>query len=132
MKHKHLIVRAEVADPPTKDETLNGDLTQDFVDLVKLINMKIMAGPLAYYCEVEGNRGATAFCIIETSHIALHSWDEDDPALIQLDVYSCADFEPEQVFKWFELFKPIKVEYKFLNRERGLVNIRRRGKRKKT
>ena len=37
-----------------------------------------------------GNRGVTAFAIIETSHIAMHIWDEPNPALVQLDVYTCA------------------------------------------
>ena len=31
--------------------------------------------------------------IIETSHIAMHIWDEPKPALMQFDVYSCGEFD---------------------------------------
>jgi len=38
-----------------------------------------------------GNQGLTSVTIIETSHIAVHVWDEVSPALMQMDVYSCAE-----------------------------------------
>ena len=63
--------------------------------------------------------------IIETSHIAFHSWDESLPAVIQLDIYSCKDFEPEHIFKELEVFKIEKLEYKFLDRENNFKNIER-------
>ena len=70
-----------------------------------------------------GNRGLTCVGIIETSHIALHCWDEDDPGLFQLDVYSCKDFDPMAVVEHFGCFEPVKVEYKFLDREFELVEL---------
>ena len=61
--------------------------------------------------------------IIETSHIALHCWDETDPGLLQLDVYTCGDLPTDIIFEEIKQFDPTKVEYKYLNRERGLTEI---------
>ena len=119
--HKHLIVRAEVNNPPKDVDKLTVWL-RDFIDS---INMKIMLGPYVAYCNNEGNRGITGIAVIETSHIALHVWDEPSPALVQLDVYSCADFDPYKIAdKVKEDFDVVKIDYKFLNRETGLKPIR--------
>ena len=93
LEHKHIIIRAEVSEPIT-----NRNKAIKFLNrIIKAIDMKAMYGPTATYCKMPGNRGVTAFAIIETSHIALHIWDEVNPALVQLDVYSCSDFEPKKV-----------------------------------
>jgi S-adenosylmethionine/arginine decarboxylase-like enzyme len=119
--HKHLIVRAEVNNPPKDVDKLTVWL-KDFIDS---INMKIMLGPYVAYCNNEGNRGITGIAVIETSHIAIHVWDEPSPALVQLDVYSCADFDPYKIAdKVKEDFDVVKIDYKFLNRETGLKPIR--------
>ena len=55
LKHKHLLVRAEVLDPP-KDLKMMRKWTKN---LIKDIDMKILAGPYAKYCDVKGNRGLT-------------------------------------------------------------------------
>ena len=66
----------------------------------------------------------TSVTIIETSHIALHTWDEVTPALLQLDVYSCADFDPNIIFELVnEEFDAVKIEKKFINREHGLEEV---------
>jgi S-adenosylmethionine/arginine decarboxylase-like enzyme len=86
--------------------------------------MKLLAGPYTTYVNEKGNKGMTSVAIIETSHIALHIWDESNPGLMQLDVYSCADFLPNDVFNQVNLmFKTIKMEYKFLDREKELVEV---------
>jgi len=119
--HKHLILRAEVNNPPKDVERL----TQWFKEFIESINMKIMMGPYVAYCDKPGNRGITAISVIETSHIAMHVWDEPVPAMMQLDVYSCAEFNPylisEKLKKDFDV---TKLDYKFLNRETGLKPIR--------
>jgi S-adenosylmethionine/arginine decarboxylase-like enzyme len=51
--------------------------------------MKILQGPFASYVTQEGNRGLTCVVMIETSHIALHVWDEEEPAFVQFDLYTC-------------------------------------------
>ena len=116
--HKHVIIRAEVLNPPT-DETTASKQLQILIDR---IGMKVLMGPFAKYVEMKGNRGLTVATIIETSHIVLHSWDETDPALIQLDVYTCGAFDPRTVFEWVEeYYNPVKMEYKYLDREYALT-----------
>ena len=119
--HKHLIVRAEVNNPPKDVDKL----TEWLKDFIASINMKIMLGPYVAYCNNEGNRGITGVAVIETSHIAIHVWDEPVPALMQLDVYSCAEFNPYLIAdKLKKDFEVVRMDYKFLNRDTGLKPIR--------
>jgi S-adenosylmethionine/arginine decarboxylase-like enzyme len=62
----------------------------------------------------------TAVTIIETSHIAMHVWDEVDPALMQLDVYTCSTLDIEDVFEALKEFDPMMIEYKYIDREHDL------------
>ena len=119
LKHKHIIIRAEVSDPITKRNKAIKFLNK----IIKAIGMKAMYGPTATYCKMPGNRGVTAFAIIETSHVALHIWDEVNPGLVQLDVYSCSDFEPKKVLDILQELKPTKVEHKYLDREKGFKEL---------
>ena len=121
-KHKHLIVRADIGWTP-KEEDLNK--VSDWIrSLIKRIQMKLLAGPYTTYVIEKGNKGMTSVAIIETSHIALHIWDEINPGLMQLDVYSCADLSPKDVFDEVEkMFDTKKIEYKFLDREKELVEV---------
>ena len=122
-KHKHLIVRADISWCPKEDDL---NKISDWIrSLIKKIDMKLLAGPYTTYVNEKGNKGMTSVAIIETSHIALHIWDETNPGLLQLDVYSCADFNPQDIFDVVnELFKTIKMEYKFLDRENELLEIK--------
>jgi S-adenosylmethionine/arginine decarboxylase-like enzyme len=86
--------------------------------------MKLLAGPYTTYVSDLGNKGMTSVAIIETSHIALHIWDETNPGLMQLDVYSCADFNPQDIFDEVDrVFNTVKMEYKFLDREKELLEV---------
>ena len=119
LKHKHLIVRATVNKP-----IVNKGKARSFLrSLIKKINMKELYGPVASYCKMEGNRGITAFAIIETSHIAMHIWDESNPSLVQLDVYSCSDFDPITVFDHLSIMEPVKKDFKFLDRENEFIQV---------
>jgi S-adenosylmethionine/arginine decarboxylase-like enzyme len=118
--HRHLIVRAETKKTPTDRAWTHGWLQQ----LVGKIGMKICQGPITSYIDVPGNRGITGVVIIETSHIALHIWDEPDPGLIQLDVYTCGPFDPQIIFEELKAFDPVKVEYKYLDREHELKEVK--------
>lgn len=117
--HKHLIIRAEVTRPVTVEEIAIDWMSR----LINKIGMKIMMGPFAKYLDVEGNRGLTAVAIIETSHIALHVWDEDKPALLQLDVYTCGPLDPYDVVEALREFHPVKIEMKYLDRESKLIDL---------
>ena len=117
--HKHLIIRAEVTTPPTDEKFI----VEWMKKLIDSIGMKVLMGPYAKYLDVVGNRGLTAVAIIETSHIALHVWDEDSPSLMQLDVYTCGPLEPQLVVDAIQEFNPIKVEMKYLDRENNLTEL---------
>ena len=118
--HKHLIVRAETINPPMNEEFLTTWL-QDFI---KYINMKVLMGPYVIYHDVPGNRGITGAAIIETSHIVMHVWDEPSPALMQFDVYSCGEFDAEQICRLIQRdFEITKIDYKFLDRENDLTDV---------
>ena len=92
--------------------------------LITDIDMKILGGPYLKYCDNIGNRGLTAVTIIETSHIAMHVWDEDNPALVQLDVYSCKDLDVEIVFSYLYKFKPVRMSYRYFDRETNFKLIK--------
>ena len=122
-QHKHLIVRADIGWCP-QEEDLN-KISDWIRSLIKKIDMKLLAGPYTTYVNEKDNKGMTSVAIIETSHIALHIWDEVSPGLMQLDVYSCANFNPPDVFdKINALFQTIKMEYQFLDREKELVEVK--------
>ena len=115
-QHKHLIIRAEVNDPIKSEKECKKWLR----NLIKVIEMKIIKGPYASYVSKEGNRGITGVVMIETSHAAIHVWDEVNPALVQFDVYSCADFLIQDVLFQFKEMNPSKIEWKFMDRSEGL------------
>ena len=118
--HKHLIVRAEAKNPPMDEATL----TEWFKKFIDEIGMKVMMGPYVKYSHMIGNRGITGAAIIETSHIVMHVWDEPEPALLQFDVYSCGEFDPETICNKIKKdFNTTKIEYKFLDREHDLQEI---------
>ena len=117
--HKHVIIRAEVLNPPTDEKLVSNSVKT----LIELIGMKLLMGPYAKYVDMPGNRGLTVASIIETSHIVMHTWDECDPAMIQLDVYTCGPFDPNIVFTWLEQYKPTKIDYKYIDREFDLHEI---------
>jgi S-adenosylmethionine/arginine decarboxylase-like enzyme len=118
--HKHLIVRAEAVSPPMDEEFLRCWLEK----FIEEIGMKVMMGPYVKYSNMVGNRGITGAAIIETSHIVMHVWDEPDPALLQFDVYSCGEFDPETICNKIKKdFNTTKIEYKFLDREHDLKEL---------
>ena len=110
--HKHLIIRAEVNHPPLTEKYIRLWLRK----LVKKIDMKIIKGPYASYVQKEGNRGVTGVVMIETSHIAIHVWDEERPALVQCDVYSCAEFSSNMVLAEFLPMDVVKIDHILLDR----------------
>ena len=118
-KHKHLIIRAEV-NRPLKGEK---ETKQWLRKLVKKIDMKIIKGPFAGYVTKEGNRGITGVVMIETSHIAIHVWDEILPALVQCDVYSCAEFSSNEVLAEFIDMEVVKMDHIMLDRADEIKTI---------
>ncbi len=111
-KHKHLIIRAEVKRPITSEKEIKKWLR----NVVKKIDMNIIKGPYVSYVSKEGNKGVTGVVMIETSHIAMHVWDEDRPALVQCDVYSCAEFSSNEVLAEFLSMDVVKIDHVLLDR----------------
>ena len=118
-QHKHLIIRAEVNRPPKSEKEIKKWLRK----IVNKIDMKIIKGPYASYVTKEGNRGVTGVVMIETSHIAIHVWDETTPALIQCDVYSCAEFSSNEVLAEFLDMEVIKINHILLDRANEIKTI---------
>ena len=116
LEHKHLIIRAEVTHPP-KDTT---KMEAWMSNMVAAIGMKELAAPRAIYSDMVGNRGITCDVILNTSHACVHTWDEVDPGIFMLDVYTCGALDPEIIFDLLDEFGPTKIEYMYLDREHGL------------
>ena len=112
MEHKHIIIRAEVNKPPQDIRKVKKWLRK----LVKAIGMRPLGRPTAVYVDTENNKGITAVQCIETSHIALHCWDEVFPAIVQLDVYTCSSLDKEIVLLFLDDFEPVKVDYAMIDR----------------
>lgn len=121
IKHKHCIIRAEIGSPPMQKDVEY--VKQWFKELIEEIGMNILTGPFVEYLDKEGNRGMTGVCIIETSHIAMHIWDETNPGLMQLDVYTCGDLDVNKIFFKLKPFSPLKIEFKYLDRESNLKEV---------
>ena len=117
--HKHLIIRAEVKSPIATEKGIRKWLK----NLVNKIDMKIIKGPYAAYVTKEGNCGVTGVVMIETSHIAIHIWDEERPSLVQCDVYSCAEFSTPEVLVQFNMMEVVKIDYLLLNRAEVFLQI---------
>lgn len=95
----------------------------DFLtNLVNRIDMKIIKGPFASYVDKDGNKGLTAIVMIETSHIAFHIWDEEDPGTLQFDLYTCGSLNKDEVITALkEGFNIVSMDYRLYDREVGFV-----------
>lgn len=116
--HKHLLVNAKIT-KPLQNENEGIEFLRN---LVTKIDMKILQGPFATYLDTPKNRGLTAIVLIETSHIAFHIWDESDPALLQLDLYTCGPLNHRDVLDVInQQFEPVFLEHVLFDRENGFV-----------
>lgn len=117
LEHKHLIVRAEVRNPP-KDTAM---MEKWMSDMVSAIGMQELAPPRAIYSDMVGNRGLTCDVLLNTSNAVIHTWDEVDPALFMLDVFTCGSLDIQIIFDLLQCFEPTKIEYKYLDRSKELI-----------
>lgn len=113
MEHKHLLINATFTSTPFETT----DFTSDWIRLiVSKIDMELLYGPVSVHCNTPNNEGVSAFCLITTSHIALHSWEKTDPNLVQLDIYSCKDFDHHIILNELRQFSPTRLGCKYLDR----------------
>ena len=121
LQHKHIIIRAEVKQPPQDIRKVKKWLRK----LVKAIGMRPLGRPTAVYVNKEENKGITAVQCIETSHIALHCLDEVSPAIVQLDVYTCGTLDKEIVLLFLDEFDPVKVDHAIIDRA-NFIDIKKK------
>ena len=115
LKHHHFIGRFEVTTPPRKAELAY--LRGWMANLIMRQGMKILSGPHVEHVDVPGNRGLTGVAIIETSHVAIHIWDEQSPALVQLDFYTCGTLDKDAVLRAIEPWGVVSFDFMTLDRE---------------
>lgn len=123
LKHKHVLINLKVLAPPRDHEEVEAFLSF----LIKRVNMRIAKSdtlpknPMGYYCNTLGNQGATGTGILETSHTALHTWDEGSPAKFHLDLYSCSDFDVQKILTLCQCFDIVSGTYIIIERDDDLI-----------
>jgi S-adenosylmethionine/arginine decarboxylase-like enzyme len=114
--HKHLMVNGITNTPPTSKR----DLKKWLSNLVHDIGMHKIGGPFVRYVKAPGNKGLTAVVMIETSHIALHIWEESDQPCFRFDLYTCGPLNHASVIRAVAKFMDSpKMEWAAYDRERG-------------
>jgi S-adenosylmethionine/arginine decarboxylase-like enzyme len=121
LAHKHFIGRFEVMHPPREGERAFTE--KWFERLIEAQGMEILEGPHARYHKMPGNRGWTGTCIITTSHVAMHIWDEVSPALVMLDFYTCGHLDTQKILAAVEEFNVVKSDWWVLDREFTIVRV---------
>ena len=102
--------------PPTSKRELKKWLRQ----LVHDIGMHRIGGPFVRYVDATGNKGLTAVVMIETSHIALHIWEEGEQPYFRFDLYTCGPLKHTEVVELVAKFmNSPKMEWTVYDRERG-------------
>jgi S-adenosylmethionine/arginine decarboxylase-like enzyme len=118
VEHKHMLIRADVNKP-----LVDVEVTKDWLlRLVKAIGMKVCksGGPHVDYVEAEGNCGIAGMVMIETSHVSVHCWDKQNPPLAQIDIYSCAVYDPDVVLEFVRELEPSFMDYLIVDRKSRL------------
>ena len=77
------------------DNVNDGQFLRDILqEIAKTVDMHIIEGPIIAEGG-EGNPGYSALCIIDFSHISIHSFSKYKEALI--DIFSCKEWDREKV-----------------------------------
>ena len=111
--HLHLLVKGYILKTTKDEQVLNKWLSE----LVTKVGMNVISGPTSIYVYELGNEGITGTVVLSTSHAAVHIWDKENPSLIQFDLYSCKDFDPDIVLNHIdEMFDLEKGYWSFIDR----------------
>ena len=106
----HLIVDG-LTEAPVSAETIEHILK----DLPHRIDMSILDGPYVVK-GVPENPGYTGIEVIDKSHIAIHSFDENNT--VSIDVYSCKPFNAKKTVEYLkEHIKFNKITTRVITRE---------------
>lgn len=91
MNHRHVILQLTNVKKPLES---SNEWNEWLEDIITSIDMKILSGPHISYCDTKGNEGWSGICMIETSHISFHYWENSfEPTYLNMDLYSCKDFD---------------------------------------
>lgn len=119
IEHKHLILKGKMTKRLGKGDVHN--LLTDVVDVLKMELIKSMrVNPNVGY-EGGENPGVTGCALITTSHIVLHTWDND--MCFQFDVYSCKEFMPDEVMVELMTWGLMTEHHKYFDREYEIIEI---------
>jgi len=121
--HLHLIVRGFVNNPPKVEEVLNDWLKR----LVDKVGMVVVAGPTSIYVNEPGNEGITGTITLATSHASIHIWDAATPSLVQFDIYSCKEYNIDEVLNHLNEFELQSCDWIYIDRNNG-VEVTAKGK----
>ena len=120
IEHKHFIANGNMVTNLTTE-----DVKTFLLDMVEVLDMQIMKGfksnPSVGY-EGGENGGVSGVCLITTSHMVLHTWDETMD--FQLDIYSCKDYLPNDVIQLCKQFGLTIRSQKFFDRKYNLIEIK--------
>ena len=111
--NKHILVTGYIAEAPGPEYVHT--LTDWFRRLVEAVDMKVLIDPICVWCDDEGNEGVTGMVGITTSHSSIHFWS-GEPAYYKFDLYSCKDFELDDVAKMLKEFGTTKFTYTIVDR----------------
>lgn len=118
--HKHMVLNASVRHPIIDENGCKNWLEK----LVEIIDMKILIPPVAKYCDTFGNEGVTGTVVIETSHSSIHIWHKEEVPYIKMDVYSCKNFNPQDVVDYLnETMDLISGGYTIIDRNTDVPTI---------
>jgi len=107
--HLHFLGEINFNSMPT------GEQWHDWMnELVDILGMNIMFGPKIMWCDTVGNEGHTGLCIIDTSHLTFHAWEEGKFA--KMDIYSCKDYSIGAILDHLKKLDVADVSYTMLDR----------------
>jgi S-adenosylmethionine decarboxylase len=85
--------------------------------LAKLVNMRILFGPKSIK-GVDENPGLTVFCIIDFSHISIHTFTRTNE--FYLDIFSCKPFNKNKVIRYVKKVLNVKNNQIFISQPKYL------------
>lgn len=124
----HLIADGQVPERRIEEAFSKHGLTTLMLDLVKVLDMQLIFGPLFKKVKLEPKKltgnvfqdegGISGICMIGTSHISVHVWPLRRH--FSMDVFSCKSFDEAKAKATLEKhFQPENVTYTAVKRKQG-------------
>lgn len=131
----HLIADGQVPERRIEAAFSKVGLTTLMLDLVKVLDMQLIFGPLFKKVKLEPKKltgdvfqdegGISGICMIGTSHISVHVWPLRRH--FSMDVFSCKSFDEAKAKATLEKhFQPENVAYTAVKRKQGGRKARRK------